>query len=85
MLATILTEGDLRSILKEEREQVLLEFRALLKSTIKDNQKKLNAKEAAQFLGISLSTLYKRVKELPHKKFGKKLIFSAEELERVTI
>jgi hypothetical protein len=80
MKAIVLNEQEFRDILRNERENLLNELIARLKNTFASD-KKLDAKEAAKFLGISLSTLYKSVKGLPHKKFGKKLVFSAQELK----
>jgi predicted DNA-binding transcriptional regulator AlpA len=79
MKTIVLNEQEFRDVLRNESENLLNELIARLKDTFASD-KKLDAKQAAQFLGISLSTLYKSVKELPHKKFGKKLIFSAQEL-----
>ena len=83
MQAIVLNYEQFTEILKKDREILLSEFLRL--SSVVERDKKLNAKLAAQFLGISLSTLYKRIRQLPHKKFGKKLIFSSEELKGVCI
>jgi len=61
-----------------------LSFKQGLKELISPKStKQLNAKQAADFLGISLSTLYKKVSVIPHKRFGKKLVFNTQELEDV--
>lgn len=77
----VVTEDELRHVVREE----LLFFRQGLKELVQpaNNKRQLNAKQAAEFLGVSLSTLYKKVSVIPHKKFGKKLIFSSQELESV--
>lgn len=77
----VLTEEELRQVVRTE----LLCFRQGLKELItpQNTKQQLNAKEAAEFLGISLSTLYKKVEAIPHKKFGKKLLFNRQELEGV--
>lgn len=80
MKAIVLNEQEFRDILRSERENLLNELISRLAGTFASD-KKLDAKQAAQYLGISLSTLYKSVKGLPHKKFGKKLIFSAQDLK----
>lgn len=75
----VINEEKFREILKSQREGIVQDLFAMLKGSFASD-KKLNAKEAAQILGISLSSLYKSVKRLPHRKFGKKLVFSAQEL-----
>ena len=44
--------------------------------------KYMGIKEASAFLGIPLSTLYKKVDEIPHEKVGKLLVFSDRGLVR---
>jgi len=80
MKTLLMTEEELRQILHSERQAVIKEISQLFKPGFTD--KKLSAIEAASFLGISISTLYKRVKEIPHTKFGKKLIFSSSKLNQ---
>lgn len=69
---------------------LLNEFRAIVKDEVlnltthppqpTDGKLYLSAKEAAQFMGISLQTLYQNVSRVPHgKKFGK-LAFTREGL-----
>lgn len=84
MKAIVLNEEEFREILRSERDKLLDELLSRLGSTFASD-KKLNAKQAAEYLGISLSTLYKSVKTLPHKKFGKKLIFSQQDLKNLAI
>jgi excisionase family DNA binding protein len=44
----------------------------------------LNVKEAAQYLGLSVDTVYKkaRLRELPYVKVGRALRFDVKELDR---
>ena len=44
----------------------------------------LNVKEAAQYLGLEVDTVYKkaRLRELPHVKVGRALRFDVKALER---
>ena len=72
--------SDLKNLLEQERRILLSEIQKLLLRQEKPN-KNVNAKLAADFLGISISTLYKQYKKIPHKRFGKKLLFSTKELE----
>ncbi len=83
MKAIVLNAEEFSEIIKKEHEILLTELVRI--SSVMERDKKLDAKQAAIFLGISLSTLYKRVNDLPHKKFGRKLIFSSEELKQVCI
>ncbi len=48
-----------------------------------ETQKPLSAKEAADYLGLALPTLYSKVSrgELPHYKPAKKLYFYKEQLD----
>lgn len=80
MKAIVLNEQEFREILRSESESLLETLFSRLNNDF-SNDKKLTAKQAAEYLGISVSTLYKSVKVLPHKKFGKKLIFSTQELK----
>jgi hypothetical protein len=50
----------------------------------KPSLKRMGTKEAAMYLGVSCSTLYKRVNEVPHRKYGKKLVFDPTELDKVS-
>lgn len=79
MQAIVLDEAKFREVLRNEMEFQMNELIARLSSDF-SRDKKLNTNEAAKFLGISKSTLYKSIKKIPHKKFGKKLLFSAQEL-----
>jgi hypothetical protein len=72
--------SELKNLFEQERVVLLNEIKKLLLQQEKPN-KNINAKQAADFLGISISTLYKRYKAIPHKRFGKKLLFSTMELE----
>lgn len=78
----LIQESDLKQLLLEQRNAILAEIRQLLGSGGKAS-KNLNAKQAADFLGISISTLYKSLNRIPHKRFGKKLLFSQRELDEV--
>ena len=42
----------------------------------------LNIDEAADHLGVSKRWIYDHVKELPHRRFGGYLRFTAEELDK---
>lgn len=83
MKTIFLTEDELKHLFAEERQSLIKEL--VMTLGLSKQVKKLSAKGAAEFLGVSLSTLYKRIDRLPHKKFGKKLIFSTDELEKVCI
>jgi excisionase family DNA binding protein len=59
---------------------LLSDLKSLLDTRRNQLERKLNVKEAAAYLGISVSTLYKNVALLPHRRFGKKLVFVLSEL-----
>jgi transcriptional regulator of acetoin/glycerol metabolism len=73
--------SDLKQLLQEERTQIIKEVASIVGN--ERPNKNLNAKAAADFLGISISTLYKSLHRIPHKRFGKKLLFSYKELEAI--
>lgn len=79
-LFAMITEERLKFILRAERETMLSELKSILDSRRGHEDKKMTAKEAASYLGISLSGLYKKVSMLPHRRFGKKLVFVMSEL-----
>lgn len=63
----------------------LKEIKELLKKQIIQQKDILNVKEASEFLGLSVSRLYKMTsnKEIPHCKPGGKIIYlSRKELEQ---
>jgi excisionase family DNA binding protein len=78
----LIQESELRQFLLEERKALLGEIRQILGSGGKA-ARNLNAKEAASYLGISISTLYKSLDRIPHKRFGKKLLFAQKELDDI--
>ena len=65
----VVSKGELIAIFREESRFLLDQIRLMLKE--KQQVKKMGAKEAAMYLGVSLSTLYKRVNEVPHRKIWK--------------
>jgi len=78
----LIQESELKQLLIQERNALLNEIKQLLVPAGRSS-KNLNAKQAADFLGISISTLYKSLHRIPHKRFGKKLLFSQAELEGI--
>jgi excisionase family DNA binding protein len=80
-MEVLVRASELKQLLQEERERLIKEFSRLLGAEKPDRN--LNAKEAAEYLGISISTLYKRLDKVPHKRFGKKLLFSRKELDEI--
>lgn len=49
--------------------------------TAKVNDRQMSAGEAAEFLGITVKTIYNKLSVIPHYKVGKKLRFSQLALE----
>lgn len=74
---------ELKQMVRDELWSFKLELKEALNPRL--TNKRLSAKEAADYLNISLSTLYKKVSQIPHKKFGKKLIFNSKELENLEL
>ena len=77
----LIRESELKQLLAVERNHLLSEIRQLLGQ--EKPKKNFNAKQAVDFMGISISTLYKSLHRIPHKRFGKKLLFSQKELEEL--
>jgi excisionase family DNA binding protein len=77
-----ISEDRLRLLFRAEREALLSALSSMINTRKHAEDRKLSAKEAASYLGISLSTLYKNIQFLPHKKFGKKLVFSQAALQQ---
>lgn len=49
--------------------------KAIRKAAIADSEERMDADQAAAFLGWGKRTLYNRIKEVPHVKKGRSLIF----------
>lgn len=58
------------------------EIKELAREIVKEQMRYevVGIEEAAQILGVSTSTIYSRISEIPHSKFGKRLRFSKGEL-----
>lgn len=78
-----MTDYEMRKIARLQAEY----FRVILKS---DEQlldliyppRLMGIDEASRYLGLPRQTLYNRVKEIPHRKVGKRLVFSERDLFR---
>lgn len=71
----------LQPIVEKSVRSVLSEF--ILSDKKSDPATFLNAKQAAEFLQLSINTVYSKTskKEIPHIKRGKKLVFKRADLE----
>ena len=71
----------LKTVVKETMLEVIQEINCRV---VNENEKMLNAKEAAAYLGIKLSTLYEKTsgKQIPHVKQGNKVFFYVAELKQ---
>lgn len=78
----LIPQNELNQLFEAQKTAILSEMRQLL-GIMTQASRNLNAKQAADFLGISISTLYKSLHRIPHKRFGKKLLFSQKELEEI--
>jgi excisionase family DNA binding protein len=78
----LIPQNELNQLFEAQKTAILSEMRQLL-GIMGKASRNLNAKQAADFLGISISTLYKSLHRIPHKRFGKKLLFSEKELEEI--
>ena len=58
------------------------EIKELAREIVKEQMRYeiVGVKEAAEILGVSTSTVYSRISEIPHSKFGKRLRFSKGDL-----
>jgi excisionase family DNA binding protein len=78
-----MTQDDLKSVIRE----VIREELALLFPRVPpDNDRLLNVEEAAQRLGLSVSTVYKKSQacELPSVKMGSRTLFRPADLDAYT-
>jgi len=75
---TQLTETDVQKIVRKEIREALEEY-----LSIQNQQKILNVDEAATYLTISKSHLYKLTSKgaIPHSKQGKRIYFSKAKLD----
>jgi hypothetical protein len=64
--------GDLMEAFKNDNEIIDVVF----------PPKFMNIEQAALFTGLPISTIYSKVKEIPHSKCGRRLIFSDRDLTR---
>lgn len=71
----------LKAVVKETMLEVIQEINC---RSANENDRMLNAKEAAAYLDIKLSTLYEKTsgKQIPHVKQGNKIFFCLEELKQ---
>jgi hypothetical protein len=84
MKLIVIEEQELRELVRQECAVIVNEIKKFGKYLPEFDDKRMCAKEAADFLGISLSTLYKNTRMVPHRKFGKRLLFSKRELTEFT-
>jgi excisionase family DNA binding protein len=79
----IINMAILKTVVKETMLEVFQEINCRAANE-NENEKMLNAKEAAAYLSIKLSTLYEKTsgKQIPHVKQGNKVFFYLEELKQ---
>lgn len=70
-----MTAYERRRLIEDIADRVVEKLTAI---GVKDET--MTADEAAAFLGISRSTLYNKIAEIPHTKTGRKLLFSRRSL-----
>lgn len=55
--------------------------KAIGKAVAEGMEEHLDAKQAAEYLGWAVQTLYNRIEEIPHAKHGRKLVFTKSSLK----
>ena len=72
---------DARMIAEELAKVLQKEIRKMVVDiTVGDMENYISASEAADYLGMSKRTLYNRIDEIPHTKFGRVLKFQKSKL-----
>ena len=72
-----MTRTEARMIAEELGKILSKDIARVVKSaTVTATDKQLSAKEAADYLGWSVKTVYNKIADIPHYKVGKKLRFS---------
>lgn len=73
---------DARMIAEELAKVLQKEIRKMVVDiTVGDMENYISASEAADYLGMSKRTLYNRIDEIPHTKFGRVLKFQKSKLK----
>lgn len=67
---------------RKDARMIAEELFALMQKEKAVPERYLNAKEAAELLGMPLGTLYHKVGGIPHTKVGKRLRFTESTLRR---
>ena len=72
-----MTRTEARMIAEELGKVLSKDFANIVRaSTVTAHDRHLSAKEAADYLGWSIKTVYNKIADIPHYKVGKKLRFS---------
>ncbi|HOR82997.1 MAG TPA: helix-turn-helix domain-containing protein [Bacteroidales bacterium] len=82
LVLTNLSAHEIRQLLRDELKAYFKETKETEQSPTYKHEQILNIREAAEFLSLSVPTLYSKVSkgELPVMKRGKRLYFSSDEL-----
>ncbi|MCI6671129.1 MAG: helix-turn-helix domain-containing protein [Prevotella sp.] len=67
---------------RQDARMIAEELFAIMEKEQVFDDKYIGASEAAEMLGIPLSTLYNQIADIPHAKVGKYLRFSKRELRK---
>ena len=67
---------ELAKLIKPEIRKMVIDM------TVSDMENYISASEAADYLGMSKQTLYNKISEIPHVKFGRILKFQKSELKK---
>lgn len=70
----------LEKIIKEIVEETVKITLSQLSNDTREVTTKLNTKQVAEFIGMSIPWVYQNLHILPHKKMGRKLIFDTAEI-----
>lgn len=67
---------ELAKLIKPEIRKMVIDM------TVSETEGFISATEAAEYIGMSKQTLYNKISEIPHVKFGKFLRFQKSELKK---
>lgn len=72
----------METVFRENTPQIAAEvIRQLKNEKIAGNEKPMDVNELADYLGLSVRTIYQRSRQIPHIKAGGKLLFRRDEID----
>jgi excisionase family DNA binding protein len=66
-------------------QNVLQKLDRIEKALLKKEKPFINVEQLSKYLGISRNTIYSKIKQIPHYKLGKKLMFKVSEIDEMVL